>query len=196
MKDEKKVEQSNEETVELFGGKENLDKIAPWDFISAIKDAQDQAMKEGIRANTILINSRLVKTKPFMIMLTPFLGAEVPPMICGLETKLADDLPQEFAFAIMQAPQTERERLTEKAESERKKIKKREKLLRRALWNAILDKVMTDRVYTCAQVCEYARNKTYGRVSMCHKCDDREIAKKLYDITIREIEEEENNDKK
>ena len=110
MKDEKKVEQNNEETVELFGGKENLDKIEPWDFISAIKDAQDQAIKEGIRANTILINSRLVKTKPFMIMLTPFLGAEVPPMICGLETKLADDLPQEFAFAIMQAPQTERER--------------------------------------------------------------------------------------
>lgn len=110
MKDEKK-EQNNEFEVKINVNKENLDKIASWDFISAIKEAQDEAMKEGMRANTVMINSRLVKTKPFMIMLMPFLGAEIPPMICGLEAKLADDLPEEFAFAIMEDPQTERERL-------------------------------------------------------------------------------------
>lgn len=125
MKDEKKVEQNNEKTVELFGGKENLDKMEPWDFISALKEAQDEAMKECIRANTIMLNSRLAKVKPFAAILTPFLGAQVPPMICGLEAKLADDLPEEFAFAIMQAPKTERERLIKSLTEERDEWKKR-----------------------------------------------------------------------
>ena len=125
MKDEKKVEQNNEKTVELFSGKENLDKMEPWDFISAVKEAQDEAMKEGIRANTVMINSRLAKVKPFAVMLTPFLGAQVPPMICGLEAKLEDDLPEEFAFAIMEAPKTERERLIEDLAADRDEWKRR-----------------------------------------------------------------------
>ena len=134
MKDEKKVEQNKEFEVEFDVHKEDLDKMEPWDWVSAIKEAKEEAVKEGIKANRILINSnsRLMKINPFALMYTPQMGCLYPPMICGLEVFLSLDMPEEFAFAITEAPKTERERLIEDLKAEnhelRVKLSKKKKL--------------------------------------------------------------------
>lgn len=180
MKDEKKVEQNNEETIELFGGKENLDKIAPWDFISAVKEAQDEAMKEGIRANTIMINSRLAKVEKFVAMITPFLGAQVPPMICGLEAKLADDLPEEFAFAVTEAPKTERERLIEELKAERDE------------WKKIARKIAE--IQTGTDCCYGCHAKEIGRCDGIFDMGSEECVETIIRQAIYEIDKEAGED--
>ena len=199
MKDEKKVEQNNEETVVPFG-KEDLGKMGSWDFISEVKEAQNKAMEEGIRANTIMINSRLAKVKPFAVMLTPFLGAQVPPMICGLKAKLADDLPEEFAFAIMDDPKTEREILIDDLSADRDEWKRRAEVAERndKIKDRALDKA-TELAYeyrteadtlscsSCPMFHIFDSCKERGLYEDCSKRWKEEILRQAE----REIEEEE-----
>lgn len=74
------------------------------DIINKIAEARTLALQEGIKANTVLINEKYAKVNAF-----PYLGGIFPAMICGLEVYNTDELPDGYAFAVVQAPQTARE---------------------------------------------------------------------------------------
>lgn len=74
------------------------------DIINKIAEARTLALQEGIKANTVLINEKYVKVNAF-----PYLGDIFPAMICGLEAHTTDELPDDYAFAVLQAPVTARE---------------------------------------------------------------------------------------
>lgn len=75
------------------------------DIIKKIAEARKLAVQEGIKANTVLINEKYAKVNSF-----PYLGDIFPSMICGLEAYPTDELPDGYAFAVLQTPQTARER--------------------------------------------------------------------------------------
>lgn len=83
-------------------------------IVRGIMEAQREALKEGIRANTVVISNRFAKIKSFAV--GGWRGNKgtmtFPPMIAGLEAYFTDGLPEELAFAIMEKPgPTEIERL-------------------------------------------------------------------------------------
>jgi hypothetical protein len=75
-----------------------------------IWDAHKTALHNGIRANTVMINKRLAKTSAFV---QSFGGGvmDIPPMICGLEAYVTDEIPNEFAFCLAEAPETKSEKI-------------------------------------------------------------------------------------
>lgn len=83
------------------------------DLISYVAEANRRAMQEGIKANSIMINDRLVKTNSFVFRFCNGTVAQMPPMICGLEAHITDELPDEYAFAVLEKPQTERDKIVE-----------------------------------------------------------------------------------
>ena len=73
-----------------------------------IYEAHKMALQNGIRANVIMLNERLAKTNGFVHH--TFGGVmDIPPMICGLEAYVTDEIPEEFAFSMLEAPLTTRE---------------------------------------------------------------------------------------
>jgi len=82
------------------------------EILKRIKEAQNQAIKEHIQANTIFISERLARLKPFALILDNTLTTRIlPPMILGMEIKVTDELPEEYDFAITRVDETERERI-------------------------------------------------------------------------------------
>ncbi|MCX4384291.1 MAG: hypothetical protein OSJ39_00660 [Clostridia bacterium] len=77
-------------------------------FISAIRNAQTEAWKRQIEANTIVIDNRFRYVKPF-VLLSSWSNIYFPPMIMGMEIKFAD-LPNNAAFLICKLDETENER--------------------------------------------------------------------------------------
>lgn len=77
-----------------------------------IVEAQMAALKENIRANTVMISKRLAKVNRF-VQVFPDSYAEFPPLICGLEAYVTDEMPEEFAFGLVEAPMTKREAVFE-----------------------------------------------------------------------------------
>lgn len=75
------------------------------DIINKIAEARKLAFQEGIKANTVLINEKYAKVNSFT-----YLGDIFPAMICGLEAYKTDELPDGYAFAVVEAPQTASER--------------------------------------------------------------------------------------
>ena len=73
-----------------------------------IWEAYKVSLKKDIRANTVMINKRLAEVKGFVHMFGATYG-EMPPLICGLEAYVTDELPEEFAFGLVEAPKTKRE---------------------------------------------------------------------------------------
>lgn len=80
------------------------------DIINKIAEARKLAFQEGIKANTVLINEKYAKVKAFTYLEDIF-----PPMICGLEAYQTDELPDGYAFAVLQAPQTASEQACKEA---------------------------------------------------------------------------------
>lgn len=82
-----------------------------------IFDAYKEAMKERIKANTVIINKHFAKVNAHIFN---FNGTvlNMPPMICGLEVKLTDELPEGYDFVLCEARETERDRLIAKAKAE------------------------------------------------------------------------------
>ena len=79
--------------------------------------AYKKALKEDIKANTVIIDEHFAKVNAFDFVF----GRDVmslPPMICGLEVQVSDELPDGYDFAVLEVPETERERLIRKAKSE------------------------------------------------------------------------------
>lgn len=147
------------------------------DLISYIAEAKRRAMQEGIKANSIMINERLIKTKPFIRQLFNSVITQIPPMICGLEARITDELPDEYAFAVLESPNCGS-----------KKTESREKRLRRELWNALYDYVNGSyRVYVCAEICPKAK---LHDIIECTKCDSYSLTRKLYNLKLQKLEEE------
>lgn len=74
----------------------------------------DEKSSYGIKANTVLIDRTFAKVNGFSFAI----GRDIfnlPPMICGLEVHVTDELPERYSFAVFEAPKTERERLVRKA---------------------------------------------------------------------------------
>ena len=87
-------------------------------FQEMVMEAVKHALKEGIKANSIIINKDFVRVKKSWIN-NGFSCSELPDMICGLEVYLTEnDLPENYSFAVLENPQTERERLIEKTKSD------------------------------------------------------------------------------
>ena len=87
-------------------------------FFDMIAEARKTAMKENIKANSIILNEKFAKVNPHLFN---FCGAvfELPAMICGLECSyISDELPDDFAFAVLERRKTEREWLIEKTKND------------------------------------------------------------------------------
>lgn len=83
-------------------------------LIDMLIEAKKHAYAENIKANSIVINKNFVKT-PYLI----FEDGILPPMICGLEVYFTtDELPKNYAFAVLEKNKTERELIIEKASKE------------------------------------------------------------------------------
>lgn len=78
-----------------------------------IYEAYQAALKEDIRANTVMISKRLAKVNRFSCSFFANSYNEFPPLICGLEAYVTDELPEEFAFGVVEAPTTQREAVYE-----------------------------------------------------------------------------------
>lgn len=77
-----------------------------------ILESQEEALKEGIKANSVLINTNMVKVSSHAIR-TVHGHAILPDMICGLNVYLTDnELPDGYSFAVFEGPD-KRERLAE-----------------------------------------------------------------------------------
>lgn len=86
-----------------------------WDMI---REAQELALKEGIKANSIVINKKFVKVPSVWVNIVGS-PRQLPVMICGLECYFTDnEFPDNYSFAVLETPQTERERLIEKTKSD------------------------------------------------------------------------------
>lgn len=82
-----------------------------------IFEARKTALKEEIRANTVLIDKTFAKVNDIHFLCGRDI-LHIPPMICGLEVRLTDELPDGYDFALVEAPETERERIVRQAKSE------------------------------------------------------------------------------
>ena len=73
-------------------------------FIEQVKKATAQAMREGIDANSIVINENMVRVPETWIR-TPLGARMLPRMICGLNVYLTtNELPENYAFAVLEGP--------------------------------------------------------------------------------------------
>lgn len=75
-------------------------------LVKAIINAIQEAQKNGIEHNAVLINPKLVKVPEFYIK-TPIGINRVPAMICGLEVFDGSEiLPPGYSFAVTKIPET------------------------------------------------------------------------------------------
>ena len=87
-------------------------------FQEMVKETVQHAFKEGIKANSIIINKDFIRVKKAWIN-NGFSCSELPDMICGLEVYLTDgDLPENYSFAVLERDKTERELLIERTRKE------------------------------------------------------------------------------
>lgn len=73
--------------------------ISPGDeLIKLIERSRIEAIKRGIKANSIILNSRMVYV--------PGVIGELPAMICGLNVYVTrDELPEGYSFAVCEKPE-------------------------------------------------------------------------------------------
>ena len=76
-------------------------------LVEYIQQAQKEAFKQHIKANSVVLNSKIKLVREGY---TVFYGSayRYPPMICGLSAFLTDDLPEDLpdniAFALLDSP--------------------------------------------------------------------------------------------
>lgn len=74
-------------------------------FCELVKKATAQAMREGIEANSIIINENMVRVPEFGMKLPLGHFAMMPKMICGLNVHLTtNELPDNYSFAVLEGP--------------------------------------------------------------------------------------------
>ena len=87
-----------------------LERLGPNDVIKETQESLydllhksiKAAIKEGIKANSIVINENMVKVSEHF---NPNVRGVFPTMICGLNVYFTkDELPENYSFAILEAP--------------------------------------------------------------------------------------------
>ncbi len=93
-------------------------------FLKVLEEARKTALIEGIRANKVVINNRYHKLMNVFLNYGIVGNAsgktitlanesiEIPAMILGLEVEFADDIPEEYSFALVESGITLAERLS------------------------------------------------------------------------------------
>ena len=78
-----------------------------------IRQAYEHALKEGIKANTVILDEHFCKVNGFDFLLCGYDFKSLPPMICGLEIRgiSKGEMPPGYNFAVLEAHMTEREAL-------------------------------------------------------------------------------------
>ena len=82
-----------------------------------IMEAHKKAIQEGIQANMVILDKNFAKTNGFYFSYG-FDTIYIPPMICGLEVQISDELPKGCDFAVIEAAQTQRDRVIAKTKQE------------------------------------------------------------------------------
>ena len=109
--------------TDIFEPKESV-----WDFV---KKACAEAMREGIKANAIVINENMVKVPEFGLRLPTGDGIVMPAMICGLNVHFTKgELPDGYSFAVLERP-SDRLQQFESIGMEPDELRKAAKLYRR-----------------------------------------------------------------
>ena len=76
-------------------------------FYSLVKKAYAEAIQNGIKANSIIINKNMVKVPEFGMRLPTGDGIIIPAMFCGLNVYFTkDELPENYSFAVLEGPDT------------------------------------------------------------------------------------------
>lgn len=120
------------EHKELKISRESVEKISPTKFKRTVEitdvepldlgkslpeliwEAQLEATKNNIRANTVVISKRLAKVNRFVQTFDFGISyKEFPPLVCGLEAYITDEMPDELGFGLLEAPTTQREQVFE-----------------------------------------------------------------------------------
>ena len=115
-----------------------------FDILEKIREAQRLAEIEQIKANAIVINKNFVKT-PKLYVYNKGTVSVLPPMICGLEMYFTDnELPDNYSFAILDAGQTERDRLVSDTRYETAKEILSERLSRMKELKAVFENPLYD----------------------------------------------------
>ena len=80
--------------------------VARENFFDTVVKARAAALKDGIKANSIVINKNMVRVRSF-----PFGDGFTrgiyfaPDMVCGLNVYLTEDeLPEGYSFAVLEGP--------------------------------------------------------------------------------------------
>lgn len=75
-------------------------------FIGLVKKAYAEAMREGIKINSIVINQNMVKVEEFGTVVGGH-GVIMPTMFCGLNVYFTkDELPEMYSFALVNGPES------------------------------------------------------------------------------------------
>ena len=83
---------------------QNVMREAEDSFMKQVQKATAEAFREGIKANSIVINENMVKISDVWIR-TPMGAKCLPKMICGLNVYLTkDELPENYSFAVLEGP--------------------------------------------------------------------------------------------
>lgn len=74
-------------------------------FLEFVQKVTAQAMSEGIKANSIVINANMVRVPEFTFCDCTGGVCTVPKMICGLNVYFTkDELPEGYSFAVLEGP--------------------------------------------------------------------------------------------
>lgn len=74
-------------------------------FVDRVREAYNYAIREGIKANTIIINENIVKVPETWIRMPSGGARMLPPMICGLNAYWTkNELPENYSFALLEGP--------------------------------------------------------------------------------------------
>jgi hypothetical protein len=74
------------------------------DFVELIHKANTEAFRNGIKANSIIINENMVRV-PEMWIPMPSGTSKLPAMICGLNVYWTmNELPENYSFAVYEKP--------------------------------------------------------------------------------------------
>lgn len=83
------------------------------DFVELIHKATHEAFRNGIKANSIIINENMVRVPSTLIGLPGSFG-QLPEMICGLNVYWTkDELPENYSFAVLDCCAHRNDRLSE-----------------------------------------------------------------------------------
>lgn len=100
------------------------------EFINHIRKANAEAIRNGIKANTVLINKNMVKVNGFPMQLYGSFRI-MPDMICGMNVYWTkDELPDGYSFAVLEGPKNRLEQF-EAIGMEPDELKKAAELYRR-----------------------------------------------------------------